>query len=57
MLIIVFIQSSVKDGSVDDLIKARIPVTDGVRPPRDPEREVDFDQEIANEKDNKEFQP
>jgi hypothetical protein len=55
MLIIVFIQSSVKDGSIDDLIKAKIPAPDGVRPPKDPLREIDFDQEIAKEKDDKDF--
>ena len=55
MLIIVFIQSAVKDGSVDDLIKTKIPIADGSRPPRDPQRDVDFEEEISKEKDDKEY--
>ena len=57
MMIIVFIQSAVMDGSVDDLIKTKISLPDGTRPPRDITRQVDFDEEISKEKDDKDYFP
>ena len=54
MMFIVFLQSAVKDGSVEDLIKAKIP--QGAQP-RNPQRKDDFDVEITKERENKDFLP
>jgi hypothetical protein len=57
MMIIVFIQSAVKDGSIDDLIKARIPAADLSIPPKDITRQEDFNEEINKEREDKAYFP
>ena len=54
MMAIVFLQSAVKEGAIEDLIEAKIPK--GAQP-RDPTRKDDFTVEIARERDNKDFLP
>lgn len=54
MMMIVFLQSAVKDGSIEDIIKTKLPVGSQ---PRNPSRNEDFEQEIAKERDNKDYLP
>ncbi len=54
-MIIVFMNSAVKKGSIEDLINEVIP--DGGQPPRDPLRTLDFQEEIKKERENKDYFP
>jgi hypothetical protein len=54
MMLIVFVQSSVKSGSIQDLIDRKIPKGTN---PRDQTRTLDFEDEIDQEISNKDFYP
>jgi len=54
MVAIVFLQSAVKEGSIEDLIKTKIPLGSQAK---DPSRKEDFNVEIARERENKDFLP
>ena len=59
MIVIVFLHASLDFGSIEDLIKKKIPSftydTDGNPMKRDPDRDRDFQEEIAEENLNKKY--
>ena len=59
MVAIVFLNSGVKNGSIDALIQAKIHPKhlDPTKPLRDSERDKDFEDEIDEERMDKEYYP
>lgn len=62
MIIVVFLNNNISRGSIEEVIKKKLPArhppnAEGISPTRNPEREIDFQDEIKEERRNKEYFP